>query len=176
MTYLFPDNTVLCNFAAVERLDVLRQVLDGNGRWCEAVKAEAANSAPFHPQLASIPNEGWLGDAIEVSDAEEIRRIDVIRRQLMGGSARRPTQHLGEAQTCFVIEERSEFSGAVWISDDRDSLEHAKFRRIATRETVDLVRDAVAGSIVTRPVGFALLEQMRSVGRSLRVPRSLNEL
>ena len=32
---LFPDNTVLCNFAAVERLDLLRDWLRGRGRWTE---------------------------------------------------------------------------------------------------------------------------------------------
>ena len=34
---LFPDNTVLCNFGTVGRLDLLRKVLDGCGRWTEAV-------------------------------------------------------------------------------------------------------------------------------------------
>lgn len=39
--HLFPDNTVLCNFAAVNRLDLLKSVLSGRGRWTEAVAYEA---------------------------------------------------------------------------------------------------------------------------------------
>ncbi|MGH3277686.1 MAG: hypothetical protein ACRDNW_00920 [Trebonia sp.] len=38
--HLFPDNTVLCNFAAVNRLDLLKSVLGGRGRWTEAVAYE----------------------------------------------------------------------------------------------------------------------------------------
>jgi len=36
-TFLFPDNTVLCNFAAVDRLDLLQAVLNGRGRWTPTV-------------------------------------------------------------------------------------------------------------------------------------------
>jgi hypothetical protein len=31
--YWFPDNTVLCNFAAVDGLALLEQILRGRGRW-----------------------------------------------------------------------------------------------------------------------------------------------
>ena len=49
--YLFPDNTVLCNFAAVNRLDLIKSVLDGRGRWTEAVAYEASRSASKLPAL-----------------------------------------------------------------------------------------------------------------------------
>ena len=42
--FLFPDNTVLCNFAAVNRLDLLNSVLNGRGRWTEAVAYETRRS------------------------------------------------------------------------------------------------------------------------------------
>ena len=54
-TYLFPDNTVLCNFACVGRLSLLRTVLNGRGRWTSAVAYEASRSARFIPSLNSIP-------------------------------------------------------------------------------------------------------------------------
>lgn len=41
---IFPDNTVLCNFAAVERIDLLMDWLRGRGRWCAAVHREASDS------------------------------------------------------------------------------------------------------------------------------------
>ncbi|GAA2490405.1 hypothetical protein GCM10010406_28160 [Streptomyces thermolineatus] len=44
-TWWFPDNTVLCNFAAVDRLPLLEKVLDGRGRWTQAVAHEARRVA-----------------------------------------------------------------------------------------------------------------------------------
>ena len=45
---------VLCDFAAVDRLDLLRSVLDGRGRWTEAVAYEARKSARYLPALAML--------------------------------------------------------------------------------------------------------------------------
>lgn len=42
MAAVFPDNTVLCNFAAVDQLSLLRNWLLDRGRWSEAVAAEAS--------------------------------------------------------------------------------------------------------------------------------------
>jgi hypothetical protein len=57
---VFPDNTVLCNFAAVSRLDLLRNWLRGRWRWCEAVAREAAQSSAFLPDLVNIGlRGGW---------------------------------------------------------------------------------------------------------------------
>ncbi|MCG3039466.1 hypothetical protein L7D48_02570 [Streptomyces sp. S1A] len=50
----FPDNTVLCNFAAVDRLSLLEKVLDGRGRWTQAVAAEAGRSARYWPKLEQV--------------------------------------------------------------------------------------------------------------------------
>ena len=52
--HLFPDNTVLCNFAAVDRLDLLKSVLGGRGRWTEAVAYEASRSAAKLPPLLRL--------------------------------------------------------------------------------------------------------------------------
>lgn len=47
----FPDNTVLCNFAVVDRVALLKAVLDDRGRWTTAVAFEAGRSANYVPQL-----------------------------------------------------------------------------------------------------------------------------
>ena len=67
---LFPDNTVLCNFAAVDRLDLLKSVLGGRGRWTEAVAYEASRSAAKLPPLLRLPLEGWLDDPIEIANVD----------------------------------------------------------------------------------------------------------
>lgn len=43
---VFPDNTVLCNFAAIERLDLLIGWLRGRGRWTEAVQVRPGSRRP----------------------------------------------------------------------------------------------------------------------------------
>ncbi|MGH3279526.1 MAG: hypothetical protein ACRDNW_10360 [Trebonia sp.] len=76
--HLFPDNTVLCNFAAVNRLDLLKSVLGGRGRWTEAVAYEASRSAAKLPPLLTLPAEGWLDEPVEITKASDIRRFQHI--------------------------------------------------------------------------------------------------
>jgi hypothetical protein len=174
--YLFPDTTVLCNFAAVDRLDLLRDVLDGRGRWTEAVAYEARRSARHLPALRSVPRDGWLGRAIEIADETDIQTVDRIRRVVFGGTDERPLEHLGEAQTCHVITTWRRFAGSWWISDDREALRYARRRGITTRETADLVADAVVAELLTAEDGVDLLKQMAAHGRHLRLTASAADL
>lgn len=167
---LFPDNTVLCNFAAVSRLRLLQEVLRDRGRWVEAVAAEAQRSASHYPDLAKIPTEGWLGDPITIEDPDEIDQLERVRRAAFGGLASEPLQHLGEAQTCHVIETRAEFARSFWLTDDRDAFDYARARGITTRDTMDLVAEAVSDGCCSRADGFQMLYQMSAAGRHLRLP------
>ena len=175
-TFLFPDNTVLCNFAAVERLDLLAAVLNGRGRWTAAVAFEASRSARVLPSLARVAVEGWLDEPIEITADPDVQRVNRVRRAVFGGTDDAPLQHLGEAETCFVIKEWAQFAGSWWISDDRDALRYARFQGITTYETVDLMSMAVANYDVTAKQGFDVLTQMGEKGRSLRLPRTAADL
>lgn len=97
-TFLFPDNTVLCNFAAVERLDLLRTVLNGRGRWTAAVAYEAEKSTRFLPALADIATDGWLDEPIEITADSDVQRVNRVRRAVFGGTDDKPLQHLGETE------------------------------------------------------------------------------
>lgn len=174
--HLFPDNTVLCNFAAVNRLDLLRSVLGGRGRWTEAVAAEAEQSSSVHPCLGALLSVGWLGEPIEVNDPADVRRVEQIRRAVFAGPDAGPLAHLGEAQTCYVIKNWESFSGAWWISDDRDALRHAKFLKITTRETIDIMNIAVVDGDVSAGTAFDLMNQMADSDRHLRLPNSADDL
>ena len=166
---VFPDNTVLCNFAAVSRLDLLKNWLRGRGRWCEAVAREAAQSSAHLPDLVSVADEGWLGDPIEV-DGAVASQVERIRRTVFGGDSTRMTQHLGEAQTCHVLRTVAEFNGSWWVSDDRDALDYARSQRIQTYQTVDVMRMIVADGDLTAVVAWQLMLDMQAVGRNLFVP------
>ncbi|WP_404815668.1 hypothetical protein [Streptomyces thermolineatus] len=176
-TWWFPDNTALCNFAAVDRLPLLEKVLDGRGRWTQAVAHEAGRSAAYHPRLRGVPEAGWLGEPVEISDEAEVTEVDRVRRAVFGGSAAAPTQHLGEAETCVLITLRAEFRDSAWITDDRSAGAFARRRSITTRETFDLMGEAVVGGLVTAAEGHRLLHAMAEGGRHLhRISRGPDDL
>ncbi|MDP4502622.1 hypothetical protein [Nonomuraea turcica] len=168
--YWFPDNTVLCNFAAVSRLRLLEETLRGRGRWVEAIEAEASKSKAVFPELNTIAQDGWLGEPIEITNLNESRQVEQVRRAVFGGSFHRPTQHLGEAQTCHVILNWPQFRGSLWITDDRDAGEYARRQGITTRDTMDLFCEAIVDGLCTADEGFKLLHEMARLGRHLRLP------
>lgn len=173
----FPDNTVLCNFATVDRLPLLEKVLDGRGRWTQAVAYEAEQSSAYHPNLRSIADTGWLGEPIELASAAEVAEVDRVRRAVFGGLPSEPTRHLGEAETCVLITVREEFRDSVWITDDRSAGVFARRRGITTKETFDLMNEAVVDALITPDEGHGLLAAMVAAGRHLhRVSRHPKEL
>lgn len=173
---VFPDNTVLCNFGIVTRLDVLRDALRGRGRWTEAVAFESHRSSSAVPALKGLAEEGWLGEPIEVNKPADIEQVGRIRRAVFGGTEDEPLKHLGEAQTCFLIQNRADLQGAWWVSDDRDALDYARQQGITTLETLDIVAMAVADGDLTTEHGFELMQSMADHGRSLRLPASPMDL
>jgi len=174
--FLFPDNTVLCDFAAVDRLDLLRSVLSERGRWTEAIAYVAGRSARHLPALIALIQDGWLGEPIEIIEDADIQRIERIRRVVFGGTDDQPLQHLGEAQSCYVILNWAAFAGSWWITNDRDALRYARFQGITTRETVDLMSIAVVNGDIAARAAFELMTRMTDEGRHLRLPRSAAEL
>ena len=174
--HLFPDNTVLCNFAAIDRLDLLKSVLGGRGRWTEAVAYEASRSAAKLPPLLRLGSEGWLDEPIEITDPADVRKIARIRRAVFGGTDDQPLKHLGEAQTCYVIKNWASFAGSWWISDDGDAIRYAKFQNIITRETIDIFSIAVADGDIGAAEAFGLMKQMAARDRHLRLPKSAEDL
>lgn len=174
-TYWFPDNTVLCNFAAVDALPLLRLVLDERGRWTDAVAQEADRSSATFPALRSVRKDGWLGEPIEVDNRDEVARIDAIRRAVFGGGDK-PTQHLGEAQTCYIIKHWPGYGGSHWITDDRDAYEYARFQGITTRRTADLMSEAVECAHLSRSAAYELLHKMADSDRCLWLPPSSSDL
>ena len=173
---IFPDNTVLCNFAAVNRLDLLRGWLRERGRWTEAVEYEAQKSSEYLPDLALVRGEGWLGEPIEIDDESALSQIEAIRKSVFGGLPERPRQHLGEAETCFLIKQWPEFAEAWWITDDEDAYEYAVRRQIETYRTFDVMCHIVDDGDLTADNAFALMNAMADKGRGLFVPPSARDL
>ncbi|ONH33764.1 MULTISPECIES: hypothetical protein [Protofrankia] len=75
---LFPDNTVLINFAILNRMDLLERLANGNGRWCATVAAECDASArqPGLATLAEATNifgPPWFPDTTELQNTQLLR-------------------------------------------------------------------------------------------------------
>jgi hypothetical protein len=86
MTILFfPDNTVLVNFALINRMDLLERLTNGHGTWCGTVAAECRNSAKI-PELAAMEAAGQIFGTPLYPDAAELQDTLILR----DGLARRP--------------------------------------------------------------------------------------
>lgn len=172
----FPDNTVLCNFATVRRLDLLEKTLAGRGRWTEAVAYETRRSTRYLPNLTDVLTGGWLDEPIEISEPERVARIERLRRAVFGGPPRDPRRHLGEAQTLYLLENDLEFAGSLWITDDRAAYEYAVRRGISAWGTAEVMRAAAGAGLIAARDGLRLLEGMVEVGRHIhRMPASAAE-
>lgn len=174
---VFPDTTVLCNFASIQRLDILTEWLRDRGRWCEAVEAEAQKSANFWPDIGALLGPASpLGEPISIDDEQLLNRIEGVRRSVFGGSTTEPLKHLGEAQTCILITETPEYVGSWWITDDADAYEYAQRRHITTRRTRDIMAAIVADGDLNAAAAYDLMMEMSARGRNLSLPSSAAEL
>lgn len=174
--FRFPDNTVLCNFACIDRLDLLEAVLNGRGRWTSAVAYEAAQSANQLTPLRGVRTAGWLSEPIEITEVYQIHQVQRIRRMAFGGIDDQPLKHLGEAETCFVLKQWEDYVGSWWISDDQDALRYARFQGITTRETIDLMAEAIANGDIDATSAFNVMSAMEEQGRHLRMPSAPADL
>lgn len=173
-TLLFPDNTVLCNYACVDRIDLLEQVISDRGRWTQAVFAEARKSSNIWPSMQALLDCSILGEPIEIDDADRVNRI---RQASLSGSQLVPTEHLGEAETCYLIRNVPEFQDSIWITDDHDAFDFGKQLGIVTWDTRSTIETLVANGDITAPAAFDLMEAMYGLGRNpRRMPTDVREL
>jgi hypothetical protein len=101
---MFPDNTVLINFAIINRMDLLERLANGNGQWCATVSGECAESARYPGLAALSAAEKIFGEALYPNPAEH-QDVQVLRNQL-ASPGDPPSKHLGEAETVAIITRR----------------------------------------------------------------------
>lgn len=177
MAYVFPDNTVLCNFACTDQVGLLLDHLRGRGRWVEAVAAEARLSRGHLPGLAVLLEENApLGAPIRIEDPAEIAAIERKRRTVFGGTADKPLQHLGEAQTCHLLQTDPTWAGATWVTDDQEAYRYAQQQGILARGTVDLFRSMVADADLTAAQAHAHLLAIDAIRTGLPIPERPDDL
>lgn len=136
-TLLFPDNTVLVNFALINRVDVLQHIMSGRAAWCATVASECARSAG-EPGLAAMTDfAGTLGDPFYPETQAEHLQVRLLREELaVPGDG--PARHLGEAETLAIIMSRK--LEAVFVTDDRGARRLAAVHEIRCYTTWDMLK------------------------------------
>jgi predicted nucleic acid-binding protein len=160
---MFPDNTVLINFAIINRMDLLSRLANGNGRWCATVATECAASAS-RPELAALGGAGEIfGDPL-YPDAAEHQDIHVLRDELAGpGDA--PTAHLGEAETLAIIVRRQLITSSFFVTDDRGAARLASQRGVSVVGTWTLLRVAHRKAWVDSDALWGYMLTLKGQGR-----------
>jgi predicted nucleic acid-binding protein len=135
---MFPDNTVLINFAIINRMDLLGRLANGNGQWCATVATECAESAK-RPDLGALGGAAAIFGEPLFPDAAEHQDVCVLRVQL-ASPGDLPTQHLGEAETIAIIVRRH--LSCFFVSDDRGAVRLAAKNGISVVGTWHLLKVA----------------------------------
>jgi predicted nucleic acid-binding protein len=135
-TLLFPDNTVLINFALINRMDLLERLANGHGKWCASVASECHASAGQPGLGALTAADAILGPPLYPDNAELID-AKLLRAEL-SSPGDHPHQHLGEAETLAIMIRR-QVTG-FFATDDRDAARLAVKHNVTVATTWLLLR------------------------------------
>lgn len=135
---VLPDNTVLINFAHINRMDLLA-LIASEGAWCATVADECDRSAT-RPGLASMSQAHQIfGEPLRPeTGAEHVMTRTLRTRLARPGDG--PHRHLGEAETLAIISGRS--LNGIFATDDKSVRVLATDLNIQVVTTFDLLRFA----------------------------------
>lgn len=137
-TLLFPDNTVLINFALINRMDLLTRLANRHGRWCASVASECHASAS-HAGLGAVTDADAIFGQPLFPDHAELIDARLLRAEL-ASPGDHPHQHLGEAETLAIMLRRR--VTGFFVTDDRDASRLAAKHGVAVTSTWGLLRVA----------------------------------
>jgi predicted nucleic acid-binding protein len=133
---MFPDNTVLINFALINRMDLLSWLANGNGSWCATVAAECAESAR-RAELAALDGAAEIfGEPLFPDQAEHLD-VRVLRDQL-ASPGDPPNKHLGEAETIAIAVRRH--LRCFFVTDDGGAARLASKNGVQVADTWRLLK------------------------------------
>lgn len=132
----FADNTVLVNFAMINRMDLLEGILSGNGRWCATIAGECYQSSLVDGLESISDARDFFGSPIYPNQAELVD-TQVLRLQLAKPGDHRQA-HLGESETLAVITGR--YEGSFFVTDDQSAQRLAQAHSVQAVSTWQLFR------------------------------------
>lgn len=161
---LFPDNTVLVNFALINRMDLLAKVTNGNGQWCATVASECERSAQ-EPGLGAMRSaRDIFGDPLFPETGAERLDAQSLRREL-AQPGDEPHKHYGEAETLAIMSRRS--IDGFFVTDDGDAGRLARNNAIKVLSTWDLLRLAVRCKFVDADTAWGYTQTLRDKRRGM---------
>ena len=145
------DNSAISNFAAVERMDILRERYGGKLLVTREVLLEA-DRGPCPEALRRAVREGWVELRIIYADSEEHGVFAELRDRGLG---------LGEASLIAVCS-----AGGTWVfvSDDLDARREASQRGVGVVGTYGILARQVAEGKMSLEEGNGLLRRMIADG------------
>ncbi|WP_072816102.1 hypothetical protein [Rhodococcus zopfii] len=135
---LFPDNTVLINFALISRMDLLERLTGGNSAWCATVAQECRTSATYDG-LAALGEAPRIFGAPLFPDTAELQDTRVLREEL-ANPGESQTMHLGEAETLAIMLRRR--VDGLFVTDDREAQRLATTNGVRVATTWGLLKAA----------------------------------
>jgi predicted nucleic acid-binding protein len=167
---LFPDNTVLVNFALINRMDLLEKLVNGKGRWCATVAFECARSAQEPGLDAMNLADEIFGSPWYPQSGAERQDIEIMRLEL-ASPGDTPYQHLGEAETLAIMTRRS--VTGFFVTDDVDASRLARQHQVQVISTWDLMRMAGRCNFVDPDTLWGYVQTLRSKKRG--APRGVRD-
>ena len=165
---LFPDNTVLINFAYIGRMDLLERLAAGKGAWCQSVASECDESSRIEGLDELTKAHEVFGAPWRPEAGAEHLEIRLLREE-MASPGDPATRHLGEAETIVLMERRG-LTG-MFITDDEDAARKAQMHGITSMTTWDLLALALRMEWVDADTVYGFVNVLRQRRRAM--PRAL---
>lgn len=160
MALIFPDNTVLINFAYCDEMDLLGKIVAGRGMWTASVAFECDDKASKLdlPEMAN--SHGVFGEPLRPDRVEHIQTR--IHREHFMKPGDGPKKHLGESETLAIIENRRFEETTIFVTDDGGVPIRAKACNILVSciTTWDLVRFAVRAGHMDEVTALGMRETL----------------
>ena len=139
------DNTVLSNFAHVEKPELLRQAFDSL-----VVPRAVMDELAEGERLSRVPSVDWSWLSIIELTAEEQSQAEEFRQTLGRGEAE-----------CIALAQSREW---MMLTDDRDARQTANEAGVLVSGTLGALMNLVRYEMVTIDEGDSLLAQMKQRG------------
>lgn len=160
--FFFPDNTVLVNFAHIQRMDLLKKLLNGKGKWCATVAQECDRSSNVSGLATMKYAQSIFGEPLYPENQVEYLHVVLLRGQITQPYDP-PEKSLGEAETLAIMSRR--FMAGYFITDDKEAARLARQNNITVVSTWDLLKLAVNAKLVDVDTLWGYVQTLGTLGR-----------
>ncbi|MDR7161390.1 hypothetical protein J2X42_004122 [Arthrobacter sp. BE255] len=161
--FIFPDTSLLMNFAAVNRVDLVSAIVEGRGSWTEAIRDEVQRwslETKYQPLTQVF---GFMPEEPHVARAEEMMTGEGIRRRLAKPGDPR-SQHWGECETLAVIQHRYAGKTVLVLSEDGGVLTECRRLGVDTVTTRLLLEAVATRGVITWPEADGIAQLLKDMG------------